>query len=529
MPKRRAGSSAVDVDDMNNSNHPTTSTSTSASDSQHERLSKRRRLGEPESASQARASKRVKTMRRLRARLAAETRHNTQIVDHSKADEETEDPSAPPTPHSLPRQIPSPVEKEDEELLVLRMLLKERDQQIEEQKKALNSIHQQVQCQICLESFSRPFALVPCGHVCCLGCLQQWFKAPPPDDALRPRVPLTRRKKTCPHCRATVTQRPVEVFVLKEIISHLEPAIRATPGPPRPVANPENPWTDIFPETFHGADETADGALIDHQDGGIRRCRRCLTEIYQGYCGWCGEYYGSDFSEDEDIAEEPMPPGAFPWRGYTEGEEDEDEDEDSDLDVYEEDFIDDRDETGTVIDEESDDSDGSEIRDNREDDIVLRQVAVEGNEPPYEEVDNENGEVGSDLGEYGEDEDVESDRGYFYRTWRESDNDRDITEGSNVDDDDDEPAYMPRYDPWEGWDARPAVGPPLMEENRRPYFVQEISDHEEDEDDSSDGVVQPRYLRQYDLAPRYGYVMQLSRSRVYNDIEDWEDEEGELR
>ncbi|KAG8796949.1 hypothetical protein FRC16_009353 [Serendipita sp. 398] len=462
MPKRRAGSSAVDVDDMNNSNHPTTSTSTSASDSQHERLSKRRRLGEPESASQARASKRVKTMRRLRARLAAETRHNTQIVDHSKADEETEDPSAPPTPHSLPRQIPSPVEKEDEELLVLRMLLKERDQQIEEQKKALNSIHQQVQCQICLESFSRPFALVPCGHVCCLGCLQQWFKAPPPDDALRPRVPLTRRKKTCPHCRATVTQRPVEVFVLKEIISHLEPAIRATPGPPRPVANPENPWTDIFPETFHGADETADGALIDHQDGGIRRCRRCLTEIYQGYCGWCGEYYGSDFSEDEDIAEEPMPPGAFPWRGYTEGEEDEDEDEDSDLDVYEEDFIDDRDETGTVIDEESDDSDGSEIRDNREDDIVLRQVAVEGNEPPYEEVDNENGEVGSDLGEYGEDEDVESDRGYFYRTWRESDNDRDITEGSNVDDDDDEPAYMPR-------------------------------------------------------------------SRVYNDIEDWEDEEGELR
>ncbi|KAG8830721.1 hypothetical protein FRC17_004346 [Serendipita sp. 399] len=516
MPKRRAGSPAIDLEDMNTSNRPVSSTSTSVSDSQHERQSKRRRVGEAsqsESTSQAKGSKKVKKLKRLRAAcLAAERKRNTQIVEQSKPDDEAEEPSAPPTPHSLPRHISPPPQKDSEEVLTLRMLLKEKEKQIEEQNKALNSMHQQVQCQICLETLSRPFALVPCGHVCCLGCLQQWFKAPPMDDAGRPRVPLIRRKKTCPHCRSTVTQRPVEVYVLKEIISYLEPAIRATPGPDRQVANPEDPWKDIFPNIFHGANHTADGALIDHQDGG-------------GYCGWCGEYYGSDLS-DEDDADDLMPPipgayaGHYEWDGFME------DDEEDDQDVYEADFIDDRGEMGTVYEEDDED----DLR-SREDEFVQRQVAGdEGDhtdeEDEDEEDDEENEEITSDGAQYDEDDDVGSERGPGHQYWRESDHDADDAINSNIDDNhEEEPPYVPRYN-FRGPGDRLLVQP--IGESRGFYVS---SDSEDDGDDSAESVVAPRLLSHYEV-PRYVFAHAVNYARgrsVYNDIEDWEDEEGEFR
>jgi hypothetical protein len=93
----------------------------------------------------------------------------------------------------------------------------------------------------------------------------------------------------------------VAAFLLKEIVTQMEtlPGFEHPSGSARlaPVSADEDPWKDIFPAEVHGANRGMDGAIIDHEDGGIRRCAHCLTEIWQGFCQGCGEAYDVDESD----------------------------------------------------------------------------------------------------------------------------------------------------------------------------------------------------------------------------------------
>ncbi|TEB32665.1 hypothetical protein FA13DRAFT_219564 [Coprinellus micaceus] len=42
-----------------------------------------------------------------------------------------------------------------------------------------NSLAQSLTCQICLDLMYKPYALTPCGHVACYGCLVRWFVGGP--------------------------------------------------------------------------------------------------------------------------------------------------------------------------------------------------------------------------------------------------------------------------------------------------------------------------------------------------------------
>ena len=236
-------------------------------------------------------------------------------------------------------------------------------------KALLDTVLPSLTCQICLLLMSRPFALAPCGHVHCHHCLVNWFSTepaaplgqavqqaePPPapaennegndaNGALVPAAapapeqrrpaPLIRRKKTCPHCRAVVREKPVEVWSIKDMVGAVARSGLADPeSVPAGDAAPDaaaDPWQDIFPDDSRGpfADLLRDSMGVrDDEDGGVYRCVDCQHEIWDGLCSGCARFYpghrvelgGSDSADDEDGLQ-PM------WLDYSDDDDADDDD-----------------------------------------------------------------------------------------------------------------------------------------------------------------------------------------------------------
>ena len=94
------------------------------------------------------------------------------------------------------------------------------------------------------------YSLSPCGHVLCLGCLQNWFRsAPGRDDDMYDDDPdaVLYRRKTCPVCRSAVLSRPIPVFLVKSIAVALEKVKGNGNSSPRSSPPPEgDPWAGIL-------------------------------------------------------------------------------------------------------------------------------------------------------------------------------------------------------------------------------------------------------------------------------------------
>ena len=170
---------------------------------------------------------------------------------------------------------------------------------------------------------NRPFALAPCGHAACHGCLVNWFSqadpSAPPD---MPSIPIIRRRKTCPHCRAIVSERPVEVWTLKETIDAViksglvDADLLPEQGDGGGTTANEDPWKNIFTDiqtlrhnnVFPGQDDRLQIGLQDVEDGGIFRCVDCMHEIWAGVCSGCHRpypahralFHSDDSDEDVD-------------------------------------------------------------------------------------------------------------------------------------------------------------------------------------------------------------------------------------
>ena len=171
-----------------------------------------------------------------------------------------------------------------------------------------------------------------------------------------PVIRVSRRKKTCPQCRSIVTQRPVGVFLIRDFAHHIEIMLSTHEGRPPAVPQEEakagaDPWEGIFPAFTNRA---ADGAIVDLEDGGVRRCPVCTWEIFGGMCEGCGrEFDASDGEFDEDDEEFFMHAAEGDWRGsfppqfpyaWYAGIDDYDEDvydtpAEYDMDDYEDSFI----------------------------------------------------------------------------------------------------------------------------------------------------------------------------------------------
>lgn len=238
----------------------------------------------------------------------------------------------------------------------------------------------------------KPYALAPCGHLACYSCLVSWFSSPAPGPAPE-ALPVHMRKKTCPHCRAVVKERPAQVWGMKDIVNAFSKSglLQGNFLPPAQDAAGANengdasadPWDGIFRPVgrglgldYHDHGFVGGPGILDEEDGGMFRCYDCLHEIWDGVCSGCGrEYDGDDDgfeirdlgtdSEDDEDGDDVFPGGMGEWLGaagarihgavarhlaaHLLGDDDEDEDavggdifeEDEDAEGYESSFIDD--------------------------------------------------------------------------------------------------------------------------------------------------------------------------------------------
>lgn len=155
----------------------------------------------------------------------------------------------------------------------------------------------------------KPFTLAPCGHIACHSCLVGWFKSNAAEDEFGPQS--VHRKKTCPHCRSTIRDRPIENFVIKEMVHSLVNSgvledVSGDTSPPSAAS--ADPWAGIFPKhpvkenNFDGFPfpmpgegegyvyEEGDVGMYDEEDD-VYRCRGCMNEVVDGYCTSCEREY----------------------------------------------------------------------------------------------------------------------------------------------------------------------------------------------------------------------------------------------
>ncbi|KAJ7764546.1 hypothetical protein DFH07DRAFT_811611 [Mycena maculata] len=205
---------------------------------------------------------------------------------------------------------------------------------VKKHETTLTQLNQSLTCQVCLDLLHKPYALAPCGHVACYSCLVAWFTSEPEENFGLPR------KKTCPHCRATIKERPVEVWSIKDMVAALVksglvnglsagPAPPPVlPGPPQPAgaATPPDPWHNIFryphrhprihPPPVNGGEPPSveDMGMLDMEDGGVYRCLDCMHEIWDGVCTACQRVYPGHHHEgfeegemfDDSDGEDPI-------------------------------------------------------------------------------------------------------------------------------------------------------------------------------------------------------------------------------
>ncbi|KAF5384441.1 hypothetical protein D9615_003259 [Tricholomella constricta] len=266
-----------------------------------------------------------------------------------KAKEESPQPSSPDSPKTQIARL-------KQELATQSLLLGRHQSQ-------LIQVHQALTCQICLDLLHKPFALAPCGHIVCHGCLVRWFTAPenpvlhPLEEPIRaPGVPEPShvlKKKKCPICRAQVIERPVEVWGIKSMVAGIaRSGLIELPAPLPDLSSASeastsagaDPWRNIFRRHTHNRfsdifaprlpryvnDPTVAGGvrgggleelgMYDAEDGGIYRCIDCMHEIWDGVCSRCHREYpghrrgGDEDDEDEDEGEEGAFGMGFGWR-----------------------------------------------------------------------------------------------------------------------------------------------------------------------------------------------------------------------
>ncbi|KAI0305182.1 hypothetical protein B0F90DRAFT_1702157 [Multifurca ochricompacta] len=233
-----------------------------------------------------------------------------------------------PLVHSQPPAMPSSLKSDDERPASRASLQQDHSisqSSLHDHEALITSLLSSLECQICLELLHQPFALSPCGHISCYNCLVNWFKADQHPDVSSDGPVF--RKKTCPHCRAIVRERPIEAWNVKDMVAAV---VKSGFGRyPRPsveirsevvalreftdlAAPPRDPWVDIFPPLqsrpgfphFEGPPDAL--GVFDAEDQ-VYRCLDCLHEIWGDSCSQCGRHHpghGADASDDDESDEE---------------------------------------------------------------------------------------------------------------------------------------------------------------------------------------------------------------------------------
>ncbi|KAF2198149.1 hypothetical protein GQ43DRAFT_443618 [Delitschia confertaspora ATCC 74209] len=186
------------------------------------------------------------------------------------------------------------------------------EEQLKSLKSDFDNLRSHITCKICDRLLYEPY-IISCGHTYCYSCLCTWF--------------VNNKNKTCPDCRAVVTQAPAPAYVIRDMT--LIFIKRAELLPHGETLEEHSKWqkeeADIVQQDKSNEDPRTGGlfkgcfkprvghtlrVIVDEEDG-VERCPLCSWELEDGECAQCGlrfddagnVTYGDSFSGFSDMDE----------------------------------------------------------------------------------------------------------------------------------------------------------------------------------------------------------------------------------
>jgi len=133
-------------------------------------------------------------------------------------------------------------------------VIRQMQEKLDKAKSRVASANTELECPICKEILARPLALYPCGHIFCEDCLLRTFCTALLGE--EPETTHATRTKQCPDCRSSVHVPPIPVYLVKNLISTINPDLDEDGsrtngfgldlGPDIPEGS--DPWSVIFPD-----------------------------------------------------------------------------------------------------------------------------------------------------------------------------------------------------------------------------------------------------------------------------------------
>ncbi|KAF2876507.1 hypothetical protein BDV95DRAFT_482556 [Massariosphaeria phaeospora] len=169
------------------------------------------------------------------------------------------------------------------------------DDQLRALRSDFDGLRAHITCKICDRLLYQPY-IISCGHTYCYSCLCTWFVN-------------NKAHKTCPDCRAVVTQPPAPAYLIRDMITVFIGRVELLPSGETVEQHSEwqreeadlvqldkdneDPRTGgLFKGCFrsHPARGPSLRAVRDREDG-VDRCPLCSWELEDGECTQCGLFF----------------------------------------------------------------------------------------------------------------------------------------------------------------------------------------------------------------------------------------------
>ncbi|USW57804.1 Putative Zinc finger, RING-type [Septoria linicola] len=164
----------------------------------------------------------------------------------------------------------------------------------------MDAMRQLITCKMCYRFLYEPYGL-SCGHTYCYSCLAQWMG----------------NSKTCPDCRARVTQQPTPTFVIREMVrvfvaksellpdgetseEHEKMAREEAEIIAKDKANQDTDTGGLFRGRFTKGSRFHPVPAFRDEGDGVWRCPSCMIEVEDGRCRHCNMRVHVDGETDND-------------------------------------------------------------------------------------------------------------------------------------------------------------------------------------------------------------------------------------
>ncbi|KAF2740463.1 hypothetical protein EJ04DRAFT_572290 [Polyplosphaeria fusca] len=169
------------------------------------------------------------------------------------------------------------------------------EQQLQTLRSDVDGLRSHLTCKICDRLLYQPY-IISCGHTYCYSCLCTWFVS-------------NKSRKTCPDCRAVVTQAPAPAYIIRDMTSIFIAKVELLPA--GETIDQHRKWqqeeADLVQQDKDNKDPRTGGLfkgcfrlprpsgpslrVVRDQEDGVDRCPMCSWELEEHACPQCGLFF----------------------------------------------------------------------------------------------------------------------------------------------------------------------------------------------------------------------------------------------